>query len=775
VILLMVIGTVGAAILLDYQSSRMNATRNAILAINAYSHDRDLIWSANKQLAATIAQDPAVISALSSHNRKAAGDIVSGIIKDTSYPGDLTLIDGAGKVFYSTDTPKFSDYSASAKCSGVDNVLTQYRPAQVYGNFSPHGYITLSSLEPVRNKDKVIGVIAASQPLSTEFLTGLAAKLPIENSNFNDIGLAAVSTPSGGEQGSVTASPEIQQSTIVADLNKKGFAGLPKPVISLGTGDINQYVPFTTSPASFENGRRWWVRQDLAGARGEILGAILVCAPIVDIRSQVTSVVLLGLLIGGITFIVALILVSSIAGSVTNPLRYLRKRTEILAKERSSLPPMEGLEGEWLSLGESIETAIANARQSMQSLRNQLNRTAQEAEVKAQTSTDTSAQVDALNRQIAQQSKQLTEVSKQMNFANRQSVLLQRKLDAVLQVSTEGFLVLDQYGNILSANTVFLNWLGVTEGEIAGRLCFDLVKKPGEQKSDFQSGQAFAQHGGDPHALVNQFYPEGVVFNIQKDTSIEVMAHLQPIESEDGSIQAYVMVLRDKSLRSEIARVRNEIVAMLTDSIRAPLVHAEGDWSKVMSAQDQMHPNLAQPLAELHEQYENLIAVIESLLMMYGSFVPPPAAPRESIIVNRLVADCLEEMAPYARDRQLALDYKSVTGLPNLNGNRETVYSIIVALLEKMVSITTPGGRVRVETSARAEEMRIGVLSSGPALPAQEIADMFAGFIEGKHDQAEYGTRLALYLVRNNVERMGGKIWAESDRGTAIYFTAPLH
>lgn len=771
----MVIGTVGAAILLDYQSSRMNAARNAIAALGAYSHDRDLIWSANKQLAATIAQDPAVISALSSHNRKAAGDIVSGIIKDTSYPGDLTLIDGAGKVFYSTDTPKFSDYSAKAKCSGVENVLTQYRPAQVYGNFSPHGYITLSSLEPVRSNNKVIGVIAASQPLSTEFLTGLAAKLPIENPNFSDSGLAAVSRPPEGEQGSVTASPEIQQSPIVAELNKKGFDGLPKPVISLGTGDINQYVPFTTSAASFENGRRWWVRQDLAGANGELLGAILVCAPISDIRSQVTSVALLGLLIGGVTFIVALILVSSIAGSVTNPLRYLRKRTEALAKERSSLPPMEGLEGEWLSLGESIETAIANARQSMQSLRNQLNRTAQEAEVKAQTSTDTSAQVDALNRQIAQQSKQLTEVSKQMNFANRQSVLLQRKLDAVLQVSTEGFLVLDQYGNILSANTVFLNWLGVTEGEIAGRLCFDLVKKPGEQKSDFQSGQAFAQHGGDPHALINQFYPEGVVFNFQKDTSIEVMAHLQPIESEDGSIQAYVMVLRDKSLRSEIARVRNEIVAMLTDSIRAPLVHAEGDWSKIMSAQDQMHPNFAQQLAEVHEQYENLIAVIESLLMMYGSFVPPPAAPRESIIVNRLVADCLEEMAPYARDRQLALDYKSVTGLPNLNGNRETVYSIIVALLEKMVSITTPGGRVRVETSARAEEMRIGVLSSGPALPAQEIADMFAGFIEGKHDQSEYGTRLALYLVRNNVERMGGKIWAESDRGTAIYFTAPLH
>jgi signal transduction histidine kinase len=69
----------------------------------------------------------------------------------------------------------------------------------------------------------------------------------------------------------------------------------------------------------------------------------------------------------------------------------------------------------------------------------------------------------------------------------------------------------------------------------------------------------------------------------------------------------------------------------------------------------------------------------------------------------------------------------------------------------------------------------VSIFSSGPALPATEIEDMFVGFIQGKHPEETYSSRLSLYLVRNNVERLGGRIWAESDRGSYLYFTLPVH
>ncbi len=344
----------------------------------------------------------------------------------------------------------------------------------------------------------------------------------------------------------------------------------------------------------------------------------------------------------------------------------------------------------------------------------------------------------------------------------------------MLQVSNEGYLMLDQFGNVLSANPVFLNWVGANEGEIAGRLCFDLVKKPGEPRSD-ANPQVFVRPKGNPGDLINQFYPEGVVYHRYQDKQVDVLAHLHPVVTDDSNIAGWIMVLRDKSLRSEVAQLRQEIVAMLSESIRQPLVSVEPTWEAILANAGSLSPQAGQSLAQLHSHYKQLIGLVDSLLMMHGGIMPPPMTPRQPVILTRLVAECLEEVAQQAREQQLSLDYKTLTGLPNINTDREALKRVLVQFIEKMISITSPGGRVRVESSVKGHEVRIGVSSSGPALPQEEIDDLFAGFIDGKHDEATYSSRLSMYLARDNVERLGGRIWADSEqgRGTMIFFTLP--
>ena len=450
-------------------------------------------------------------------------------------------------------------------------------------------------------------------------------------------------------------------------------------------------------------------------------------------------------------------------------------RTSDIADRRANIEPLEGLSGDWLELGEIIDTAVSTMRSTTQNLKLKLNRQKEELVESKQIAEQSTAQISNLNKTITTQSRQITEVSKQINQANRQAIVVQHKLDAVLQSSTEGFLLLDQYGNVLASNPVFLNWSGCTEGEIAGRQCFDLVRKPGEPRGRI-TGQAFAKHGGDPNAVINRFHPECIVYHAKKDKHIEAIAHMQPIVGEDNSVQGYVMVLRDKSLRSENAKLREEIITMLQDSIRGPIAEAESRWASVLSnANKSVHPQIVTSLTELHDIYQKLLAVVDSYLMMYGGFVPEPVIPKEPIVISRLVADCLEEVTPHARKRQLLLEHKTVPGLPTMHGNKELVRGALVEVLNKLVAITAAGGRVRVESSVKDQQMRLSVTSSGPALPPEEITDMFAGYIEGKHSQDTYAERLSLYLARNNVERIGGQIWAESEsgRGTAIYIGIP--
>ena len=788
----MMLGTAGTVAFLDYKVTRDEGSygvARAMLRIAGASNpektglrsdgqdDFDLILRANVGLGQDLLRtDNQVVAPFMSHDREKTVAALKSYLGKTSFGGIVTLVDEKGLVFYSSDTPNTSNYSIKS-----NPAFQPYFDGRKHGAattpalFTKTQTLTLTGLVPIETSKGLQGIVAVSTPVDAEFISGVVEKMAITPPTVT--GLEVVLLDPLGMVTAITPGLAQGDNSFVKELKESKGAALPSNT---------DFLSWLHSGDGFERAGRWWkvltlrttVLEPINGKPqdGPLVGYLVLSKDLPNLLTRLQIVVALTAAFGGIGIILAMVFSSGIGRSVNKPLKFLIRRTEQIASQRAALQPLEGLTGDWLALGEQIDTAVTAMRSTVQSLKTQLARQQHESHESSRESDDVTVQIEQMNRQFAIQSKQLNDLSRQLNTASRQAILLQHKLDTVLQVSTEGYLILDGFGNVLSANPVFLNWLGANEGEIAGRLCFDLIQRPGEPPNSANEGEPFARHGGDPHALINQFYPEGVVYHRFQQRAVEVMAHLQPVVSEDSQIQGYIMVLRDKSVSSEIAQLRGEIVSMLSESIRAPLSAAENAWATVLNnAAQTMHPSVGQPLAELHGHYEKMLGVVDSLLMMYGGFVPPAATPKEQVVITRLVADCLEEVAPLARNYQLALDYRS-SPLPNVSLNKEGVRATLINVLQRMITLTAPGGRVRVETTLKGQELRLGVQSSGPALSESEIGDLFAGFIEGKHDESTYSARLSMYLARNTVERFGGKIWAESEsgRGTIVYFTIPV-
>lgn len=787
VIMLMVVGYSLFDLYTNFRNTRLEAATRSELTRQKVLRDLTKAKAACRSLADILIEDGPIMKAFLERNRSVEAKLLEKFLDETRFPGFITLMDSKGTVFYSTETPGKNGYSAAKESDAITYALNTKTPIDGPSDFSMTRAVTVSSMVPISTtQGKVVGLVAVSQPINNEYLTGEVTRFELEELNpVRDIDLAMFSANANKVVAATQGLRAGKGGDFIKDLNKNGAKEIPSSMLGFGLAPFETLlVPMSGDNAKhhFEKGGKWWSQIKFDGqkdAKGNVktYGYLLIATPVPDVIGKVIWVVLSAGAFGGAALFIAFFFSAKISNSVNEPLNILIDRTSDIADKKAIIEPLEGLSGDWLELGELIDTAVSTMRTTTQNLKIKLNRQKEELLESRQIAEESTSKLANLNQQISNQSKQITEIQRQINQANRQAIVVQHKLDAVLQSSTEGFLLLDQYGNILASNPVFLNWSGFSEGEIAGRQCFDLVRRPGEPRTLF-SGQAFAKHGGDPNAVINKFHPECVIHHNKEDRFIEAIAHLQPIVGEDNSIQGYVMVLRDKSLRSENAKLREEIVIMLQDSIRVPIAEAESRWSSVLSnAKNSVHPQVLTSLGELHEIYQKLLAVVDSYLMMYGGFIPEPVIPKEPIVITRLVADCLDEVTPHARERQLLLDYKTVTGLPTVYGNKESVRSVLVEVLNRLISITAAGGRVRVESSIKSGEMRLCVTSSGPALPQEEITDMFAGFIEGKHSEDTYAQRLSLYLARNNVERMGGQIWAESEsgRGTAIYFSMPAH
>ena len=79
----------------------------------------------------------------------------------------------------------------------------------------------------------------------------------------------------------------------------------------------------------------------------------------------------------------------------------------------------------------------------------------------------------------------------------------------------------------------------------------------------------------------------------------------------------------------------------------------------------------------------------------------------------------------------------------------------------------------------RTPPVSICVKDSGPGIPADEISLLFSPFVRLKRDLTGpvQGTGLGLYISKNIVEAMGGRIWVESTgipgEGSSFCFALP--
>lgn len=774
VVLTMVIGFAGYSFVLEYLGVRSTADHRLDQATNRLAHDFDQIAGSDRTVAAIVARDPSFILALSQYDRSGVSSAVSSVMERTGFDGFVTILDRSGTIFYSTETPTRHGISVRSWNSGIDFVVDHNQSWSGPAIVSAAGTVSITAMVPPSGG---AGIVAASRALNNEFITGTVMRYGIGNNRVFPVEMCVVSAPEGKV---MSATPELLKNNdgFLSKIAQDGFKAVPS-----GTFDTDNHL---------------WRNFVLSQSKNDVVGSVLVCTPIENAWWKVRDVLQQAAIIGGIALALGFFFSATLAGNINSALNFLIQRTRDLAAQKPVLPTLEGLSDEWLELGEFIDTAVASLRTTIQNLKNQLleqpagtgagTGTAYGAGSKEKSSVGgdgSSAQLDNLNRQLAAQSKQLSEFSRQVHYANQQMAQLKQKLGAVLQTSTDGFLMLDPAGKILAANAAFLSWVGVNEAQLAGRHCFDLVHRVDDAGAPTSGIAAFSMpaatstrsSSAGPDDFQKHFYPDGIVRSSLNDKTTEVFAQLAPTVGEGKQTVGWVMVLHDKSQGAESAQLRADIVSLLTESIRKPLIDVEPAWLHVLDATaSTMNPSAGQQLAEIHNHYKQLLSVVDSLLMVYGGFVPPPVAPRQQLSVSHLVKETLEEVSELASRQNITLDYKTSTGLPSLYTDRDSLHRILRQVLEKVISITESRGRVRIEITLRDKEMCIAVVSSGPFPSEDDIADIFVGFVEGKHAESSYRSRLALFMARNSVERLGGKIWAESvnGKGASIYFVLPV-
>jgi two-component system phosphate regulon sensor histidine kinase PhoR len=227
-----------------------------------------------------------------------------------------------------------------------------------------------------------------------------------------------------------------------------------------------------------------------------------------------------------------------------------------------------------------------------------------------------------------------------------------------------------------------------------------------------------------------------------------------------------------------LERVRKDFVINVSHELRTPLASIQGYTETLIDGALNDPDHNMRFLGIIRHNAERLAHITEDLLTLSRIEQKRQKFEFEPNLVNSLLNDVLELMAPLAEKRDIRLDV--VLAPPDSEAwcDREAVSQILSNLLDNAIKYTPAGGRITVGAQSRDGLMELYVRDTGIGIPPEELPRLFERFyrVDKARSRELGGTGLGLSIVKHLVAAHGGSIRVESrlNEGSTFFFNLPM-
>ncbi len=354
-----------------------------------------------------------------------------------------------------------------------------------------------------------------------------------------------------------------------------------------------------------------------------------------------------------------------------------------------------------------------------------------------------------------------------------------RLLALQVEQSSDAIFSHDQSGIITSWNRGATRLYGYSAAEVIGRPLREL---------DLWGGRGARVDAAG--AIVERAMPAAfeTCARTRGGLLVEVSVVATPFRNEAGRPMGELTIVRDisalkqKEAAAEAAnRAKSEFLATMSHEIRTPMNGVIGMTALLLDTE--LTREQRDYAETVHRSGEALLAIINDILDFSKieagrlELEPVPFALRETL------AETVKTLASLAHAKSLELAYEIRPSVPDdLVGDTGRIGQILVNLVGNAIKFTEQGEvavRVDAETvTAENVTLRVAVQDTGIGIAPDKSRLIFDAFAQADASTTRRfgGTGLGLAICRRLVERMGGRIWLDSelDRGSTFHFTLVL-
>ncbi len=375
----------------------------------------------------------------------------------------------------------------------------------------------------------------------------------------------------------------------------------------------------------------------------------------------------------------------------------------------------------------------------------------------------------------------------------RQAELERQRLELIIRSMSEGLLITDHQGKILSMNNSARHLLSEARDELKRDLPLRVLASTSDVPW-LSTLADVAERAFTDQMVTNQ---ELIVGMTGENIPVTLSVSAAPLhETGDMSLKpiGVVTVLNDVTSIRQLELMKDEFVSVVSHELRTPLTAIKGYTQhlarrierRLRRARTQK-PTSSAPLDEFPESYDlrslsiiqsqtdHLERLVSDLLdlsrMQQGQF----NLHFEPFYLADLLSDHARSVQASAEQHTIYLDIAVEDS--KIEADRGRIGQVIGTILDNAVKYSPHGGQVTVLLQDHEDGYMVSVIDQGVGVSPEHFDHIFERFYR-VHNTASHqytGIGLGLCVAKTIIEGHGGSIWFTSTlgAGSTFHFTLP--
>jgi PAS domain S-box-containing protein len=255
----------------------------------------------------------------------------------------------------------------------------------------------------------------------------------------------------------------------------------------------------------------------------------------------------------------------------------------------------------------------------------------------------------------------------------------------------------------------------------------------------------------------------------------ELWLSISGVGFADGTVYAFRDLTQDRMLEE----LKADFVSTVSHELRTPLAAVYGAAMTLtrrdFAADEEQRDKL---LSVIVQESERLATIVNDILWASRLDAESMRFSIQSCDAAALARGVIDA-ANVHRPQNIEIVVRSPEELPRVAGDPDKIRQVLVNLLDNAIKYSPDGGLIEIELEAGSASVRFSVHDEGLGVPPNEQRRIFEKFyrLDPNLTRGVGGTGLGLYICRELVHRMQGRLWVVSPRqegkGSTFAFELP--